>query len=472
MMKLIFFVLSFGTLSGYCIAQTPRFEIKFSEPLAVFLFMQRISPHAPDNPFKSVFEKSPYNRAPYRGLIASFDSLDLGYSYDYLAYPFMSRMTLTTDRILKKGLIDCISLDDFQRRMLGFLPNADLFKLSDILAKITPIYQELIYNPNKQVFEGQISNIRDYIARKNFATFFKTGLTFYGSSWNYNISLNIVFYPLPNPHGFSAESFFNDAVCAIPTNLDAPDLILSIMMHEVFHMLYNEQPLTLKNNIHQWFAQDSSHNSTYAYLLMNEAIASALGNDYVYKSLYGARDTSGYNQKYIDQMSKKAAPLIDEYISQQKTIDQQFVDRYIALYEPEWSYELPNLMTYRAVLSDDKAAFDEIDTDYPYVSYADYEDGVTQANLQKLASTPVTKIVIVSKDRYRELERLKDIFPELRNEKFDQQKEFTAHYFLKDKTQLIIINTLQTPAIKLLNKSFEVNRSSLNWITSRYKLIG
>src|SRR5690606_2672055 len=107
----------------------------------------------------------------------------------------------------------------------------------------------------------------------------------------------------------------------------------------------------LKQEIQRWFNEHPSANAQYAYLLINEALATALGNGYVYEKLSGKPDTTEwYNVKYVNLMAKRIYPLVSEYLSQKKTIDKRFVDEYIAVYDRHfsaWTQELDNLFTNR-----------------------------------------------------------------------------------------------------------------------------
>ena len=458
-MKQIFLLLAFISSFRITFAQPPKFNIKFSESLAVFVFVQQLSPSYPANPFKRAFTGSAYEREKYKDLISRFDNLTLSYDYEFSSYPTGSKMPELTDRLLKKNLIDCNSLEDFKLRSLGLIPNADLIELATILDAFTLVYNELIYTPNKEKFENQVKNLSAYFISKNVSDYFQAGVLFYNSVWDNSIPFEIALYPLPDPKGFTAEAFINNAVSAIPTNEDNYDGLLSVMMHEIFHMIYNEQSLKVKQNMKKWFDANPSKCSTYAFWLMNEAFATVLGNGYVYEKLHGTIDTTDwYNQKYINAMAKKLYPLVTEYISKKKTIDQDFIDSYIKIYQDNytgWLNELNNLLTYRYVITDNEKDFDTIGYNYPYTSYSDFEDHITAPDIKKMSGTPLTKLIIISKERRAKLDMVKNSFTELKNWQYHPDKEFTYHTFLKDKTQLIIINRFTTPIIDLLNKTFK-----------------
>jgi len=191
---------------------------------------------------------------------------------------------------------------------------------------------------------------------------------------------------------------------------------------------------------------------------MNEAFATVLGNGYVYAKLNGGPDTTNwYNQEYINQMAKKIYPLVNQYILADKPMDQDFVYEYIRIYQDNfsnWMKELNNLMTYRFVISDNNDDFKSISQNYPYSSYSEYEDNFLQSTIDKIKITPVTKLIIISNEHKNRLQLIKNSFVELKKWNYDADKEFTAHFFLNDKTQLIIINKVTSATINLLNKSF------------------
>ena len=84
--------------------QVTKFEIKFSEPLAVFVFVENLSANYPDNPFKKLFSSSKFNQDKYKNLIAEFDTLKIDYSYEYSEYPYGQNRTLQQQEINEKNL--------------------------------------------------------------------------------------------------------------------------------------------------------------------------------------------------------------------------------------------------------------------------------------------------------------------------------------------------------------------------------
>jgi len=210
----------------------------YSEPLAVFVFVQNLSSKAfvPNNPFKKLFSGSKFDQERYKALIAAFDTLTLDYTYEYGP----EKSAGSTWLLLKRNLINSRTFEDFKHNSLGTIPNASLFRLCSILTEFEPVYRELVYEPNKQQFERQLGEMRELIASTDTTSFFNTGVRFYNSSWDDSVDFNLVFYPQPNARGWMATVFFNNAQSAIPTSLTDYNGLLSVVFHEIFHTLYDE----------------------------------------------------------------------------------------------------------------------------------------------------------------------------------------------------------------------------------------
>jgi hypothetical protein len=459
-MKNRILIFIFCVLSTLTFAQKPTFEIKYSEQFAVFDFIQNLSENYPENVFKTEFVKSKYNTEKFKNIISRFDKLSIDYSYEFEEFPNGSKKPMQTNDILKKNLIETENLKDFKLRSIGIVTTKTLNELTEIITEFKPIYNELIYNPNKEKFEQQILDITKYSNEKKIENYFETGLSFYNSSWDNSIPFEIAFYPLPNSKGFTGQSFCNNFICAIQTNLKNYKDLFSVMLHETFHILYDEQSLEVKNEIDKNFKENKSKSSNYAYLILNEVLSTSLANGYVFEKLDGKLDTGEwYNRKYINLMSKQIYPLLNEYISQKKPIDKNFIDNYIKQYEenfPNWINELDNIMTYRYVISENEKDFDIIDQKYRYRSKAYYQSEITKSEIDKMKKTPLTKVIVVSKNNKEKLNVIKKEFKELTNWKFNSENEFNYKILLEDKSQLIIINQKKS-TIEMIIKKLETD---------------
>lgn len=460
-MKIKNLIFLFCAITSFTFAQKPIFNIKYSEQLAVFVFIQNLSENYPENVFKTEFVKSKYNTADFQKLISEFDHLSLEYSYKFEEFPKDSKKPMQSIDFLRKNLIETDNLKDFKLRSIGIVTNKTLNDLTQIISTFTPIYNELIYNPNKEKFEKQLIEITKYAAENKIENYFETGLIFYNSSWDVSIPFNIAFYPVPNSKGFTAESFYNNFISGVKIDFSGYKDLFSVMLHETFHIIYYEQSLEVKTEIDTDFKNNKSKYSNYAHLLLNEVLATSLGNGYVYEKLDGKIDTrEWYSQKYINLMAKEIYPMLNEYISQKKAIDKDFIDRYIAIYEtkfPNWINEMDNLMTYRYVISDDENDYTILKKKFRYRSRTEYESEISKSAIERMQNSNLTKMIIVSKNNNDNLKLIKNSFKELKNWKFNAEKEFSYSILLDDRTKLFIINQKKSTLDSLLNSTEKPN---------------
>jgi len=413
----------------------------------VYEFVSRLSANAPANNFKKIFRHSDFNNGKYSQLISKYDSLNIDLEYEYTAYPYGQKIGGSTESLLRKELISAIDLKDFRLKAIGIIPNADLQTLSEVLSAFEPVYQKLIYEPGKSTFMKQLCHLRKLIDSVNVVDYFDAGLKVYNASWDRSVPFQFVFYPMPGTRGFNATALYNIAISGLPADLTNYNKLLSVMLHEIFHIEYDEQSLVTKKNIEQWFIENPCKTSRYAYLLFNEAMATAMGNGYVYSQLNGIEDTAAwYNRKYTGAMAKKMYPLVKSYILNGKPIDQSFINTYIQLYNDNFSHwitEINNILTDRYVLSDNTKDFSVIDANYPYRSMAQYDSGVVPATIEKMKQAPITKIIIISKDNFHQLLLLKQAFKELKRWKPKANQDFNYAAWLSDKTYLLIMNEVK-----------------------------
>lgn len=458
MRKYALLILLLLTVVNYSYGQEIKVNIKYSKLTATYHFIQKLSDYYPDNEYKEIFKNSTYNTEEYRNLIQQLDTLNLHESFAFQEFPYAQKQPFQTISLIEKNLINAHSIDDFIRTTFGILPNDRIFAFTHIISKFEPIYQELIYLPNQISFEQIIKELKNYVEEVSLSHYFELGLIFYGTKWDSSVPIDIAIIPSIENGGFTASAFFNNAISEVPLNFKQNDILFCVLMHEIFHLQYDGQSLQLKQDIDKWFKSNPSTNSQYAYLLMNEALATALGNGYVFEALNKTTDKEDwYNVKYINLMAQKIYPLVKEYISNKKSIDQNFIDQYIKIYDDnfsDWTIELDHIFTYRYVLSDNENDFNYFRKNYRYASNSVLGFPIDSGNLAKMKETPITKVIIISKNHKEQLNLIKKTFPELRNWKYEAKKEFIFTSILNDKTKLIIINNTNRNFEKLLENQF------------------
>lgn len=426
-------------------SQDVKFEVKFSEPLAVFEFIKSLSPTAPDNSYKKLFTQSSFNSKKYTDLLAQADSLHLEYGYEFNEYPIDQKVGGYSESLLKRNLILSTDVHDFKLRSLGIVPFANLIRLCYLMEEFTPVYRQVIYEPGKMHFEGQLAGFSELLNKTNMQFYFSQALHFYNSAWDRSIPFIFCFYPLPNSKRFSATAISNVSISAVPDTLDGYGGLLSVMLHEISHILYDEKSLQLWKDIDRWFNSSPSKSSRYAYSLFNEAMATSVANGYLATQLNGKENPGGwYGVKYISLMAKQAYPMVKEYITGKRSMDEEFIRRYIQLFDDNfsgWLTDMDYLMRGRYVLSQNPADFSHINRTYR--TGGEQKTEISLQSIREMKKHPTTKVIIVNSDNKGLLKLIKDNFDELQAWKPNPQADFTYTAFLHDKTYLIILNNVK-----------------------------
>lgn len=440
----LFSIFLLHSFSGAFSQATVKINLTFSKYYATYAYLQDLSEYVGDNEYKRAYKASEFYNDENNGLIFQMDTLSIDYSYAFHDFPKGDKLLGMTGSILRKNLVNCKSLEEFKARSFGVIPSEELSLFTGILEHFIPIYDALVFEANRNDFELKMKGLKTYVDSINISTFFEKSLSFYGTKWDPTIPFDIVIVPSTKKGGFTAQAFMNVAVSEVPLDFPHYDILFAVLLHEIDHILYDEQSLQLKQNLNTWFDENPSGNRRYAYLLMNEVLATALGNGYVYEVINGSVDTEDwYNVKYINLMAKQVYPLVKEYLNAEKPMDKAFVDRYIAMYDAhfsEWTNELENLFTYRYIVTDYESIDDFFRVNYPYASQRYIEIPLSKEALEKMMETPVTKMVIVTENHKEDLTLLRKVIPELAKWKFNAKKEFIKVIDLADGTKLFVLN--------------------------------
>jgi len=451
---LILFTLLFFTRVTLAQNAIP-FKVVYAELYATYDFLEKLADNYPENAFKAEFTKSNYNIEKYKNLIRQLDTLKIDYAYNFEQYSPTLKSALASRSLIEKNLIDSKTIKEFKAKSFGIIPNEELSNLSKVIEAFIPIYNELIFEPNKEIFENHLSSINKELVGNKVSKIYNEVMKFYGSDWDTDIPFEVIVYPTVGKSGIGARAFLNVSIIRFPLNFKSYDILFSVMLHEIFHIGYDSQPMSLKNNLKTWFSHTPPGNSQYAFLLLNEVLATALGNGYAYEKLKGKVDVEDwYYVKYVNLMAKEIYPTVVKYLAQGKTIDEEFVKTYVSIYDSKfsnWSKELDNIMTYRVILCDDIDDTRYFRRNYPYTLHKTIPS-VTLKGLQDIKQQPLTKVIILSKLHKEKLNLVKNNFSELKDIKFHPNKEFVKVIDLMDRTKLIIINK-HTSTIEALMKT-------------------
>ena len=134
-----------------------------------------------------------------------------------------------------------------------------------------------------------------------------------------DLTINLIFLP-GQRRGATATQVEDQSIVEVPVN-DSPANRIGVIVHEIAHYLYGEagaaRHATLANEL------SATPDGAAAYNVLNEAVATAIGNGIVERmhvdsarfAGYSARPRSFYNDKYIDAVAKAIMPLVERSLA-------------------------------------------------------------------------------------------------------------------------------------------------------------
>ena len=330
-MKNIVYVLFLLITSNTCVSQTNgiRIEITSNKIIGLLSFIQagKESLKIPGSQAVYIHNKLGDNKK-FNQIIEAFSEYNFSYSTDDLKHP------LNRNYHFWIAAAHSANIEDFGQRIIRFLPHHKHTQLINLLSKAEPFYDHIIIDSVKEnviQIKKQLTNYQSEIGE----LFFKTS-NFYNMEWNKEIPFKIILNPLPLKSGRTVAIAVGNVVICDFLSLRKDDYKdrLGVIFHEMCHILFLEQSTETKNQINAWFAESTSQYAILAHRFINEAMATAIGNGWAYEKLQGEMDDQPwYSTKYIDGFAHAIFPLVKKYIEAKRTIDKEFINTSILLFQ-------------------------------------------------------------------------------------------------------------------------------------------
>lgn len=336
-MKIIFSTLFFLSIINYGCSQEQVLETKIgtNKVVCLFNFLETSSEKSrTSKSFSNYILGQLGEDNEFIRIIDEYTRLNLSYSNAKAEYPDKRIMFFDTKYLLWNAASNATSINDFSERIIGILPHYRHNVFIKSFRQIEPYYDRLIWNKEQGNIHHLEKKLADY--KKKLSSLYINVSHFYGTPWNLDIPFRIIPYPIPLEKGSTyAIPRGNALICGfLSHNEDDYKNQLGIIIHEMCHILYDEQTPERQHQIDEWFSKSNSPYAALAYKFIDEAIASAIGNGWAYEKIHGEMDTSPwYTNKYVDKFSHTIFPLAKEYLESKKSIDKEFVDKSIQLFE-------------------------------------------------------------------------------------------------------------------------------------------
>jgi hypothetical protein len=368
--------------------------------------------------------------------------------------------------------ISSATKQEFFSRIIGILPNDDYLKLKKVITGAELYYDAFIFTKQEAAIYKKVQELRGYVRPLN--TLFDQFRFFYGSSWDKSVPFNLSIYPIfgkrgqtsATPHANSLEMGF------LLESKDAHDM-LAVGMHEMCHVLFEEQPLTLQKRIDSAFTASKDPYAAFAYRYIDEALATALGNGYAYEYLSSQVDTgSWYSDRYINGYAKALYPPVREYLTAHKAMDRDFVSKAISIFKqtfPDALYDIDALMMQSdAYFEDDAETIIDPISHLLHTTFRIYMSNTSipidgPVSIENIKHSEHTQVFIIYKNQEKNIKLLKTLFPGLK--KLPKEANLLVS-FLDEKNRPVIVILAESAAkaregIELLKKQGKIDPEKL-----------
>lgn len=390
-----------------------RFEVNRIHGLYVFVETISDFPHRSQT-LKKVFDQSAYAKDPgtLEG-IRKFKSLEPSLSQGY-SYPGLSTREngISVEGLLVTRSASATDIDDFSNRIKGLLPTLEHAVLVEVLKKIEPIYNELIWEKTSEKLSAYVESIRKVGKTSDLQAMFSKALKFYGGVWPEGLPFQVTFYPIPGAEGHSsAESLGSFESVGVLVDDPNKEQTFGILFHELCHSVYESQSLDFQKELRAWFLKENHRFGRLAYGYLNEALATALGNGWAVKRATGVLDSgSWYAHKKINGFAKAIYDRVEVYVDAGRRIDQEFVSDAIesfasrfprAIYSYDANFERVVLFTGGTV--DRSFLKHSLRRFFRVASISDHSPIDDPQSLEALSSRDQTVVVLVLESEKKQL---------------------------------------------------------------------
>ncbi|TSJ48024.1 hypothetical protein [Fluviicola chungangensis] len=436
-------------------AQNIGFQFKISKPYCIFNFLEAsIYSHTTSRTLQQFIDQKTAGDKEFAQLATDFSHIQLDYQFKREEFPALRRQIRSTYDLIDIALVNSSTIAEFRDRIIGILPNSELEKLITIMQSAETYYDRIIWKDNEAKLNAQRIALEKYAAQCS-ESFTKIN-RFYNSCWIKEMPFVVALYPIPGASGNSTATPHANSLC-IGVLTDETDHVgrIGVVLHEMCHVLYDEQPSDFEHKLEGYFAENKSPYSQFAYNFFDEGLATVLGNGWAYKYLSGELDPNPwYDNEYINGFGKALYPMIEEYIAGNKQIDQDFVNKAIDLFGKTF----PNSITDYGILLNRVAIYNDADSGpaidevmngvgkYFQLTNSHFSSPILDPiALEQLKTGDQTQLIIVDRNHQATLKELKKLFPELSKVKmipntiyafFDRKKRPVIMLYATDKTNL------------------------------------
>jgi hypothetical protein len=441
------------------------FKYKISKPYCVFNFIETsIGSHGTSTTLEKFILENTKKDIEFKELCEEYKKINLYNQYKFEGFPEDRNNYGNSFDIISMNAVNASNLEEFKQKNLGTITISDNEKLYKILKKAEKIYDKIIFNEEEKNLEIQLNALSKF--EKSNASIFDKFNHFYNSSWTVEIPFNVVIFPIPGSKGNTTATPHINALCVSALTQDKDITgINSVALHEMCHILYQNQSREVQKQLDKYFKENKSIYSKRAYAYINEALATALGNGYAYKEINGKIDESEwYADETVNSFAKAIYPLVENYLQQNKMIDKEFIDKSIQLFSEKFSNSIYN---YEQSLNKTIVYYDDFEgnglvnqlSKHFQISNINQSSPILHPfSIESITSNNDNQFFIIDTNQNETLRRLSEYFPEMKEVKFEKTPLNLSFLDSKKRTVVMLVvnnkSDLELELTKMKEKKF------------------
>jgi hypothetical protein len=321
---LIFFLLFLSRMAPLNASQI-TVDFKVSRPHCVLYLIETLrgAPHHSSH-LGDMFYARRGRQADDARLIKAYQSLYKG-PLEEINLPAEGGRDRNLADALEVIAVNSSTTEEFLRHTRVILPAADHHVLCEIIHHFEPLYNDIFWNEGEAGVGIQLLELDRKAREIGFCEKMEGVAGIMGSEWPEGEGFVVALVPVPRKPGehFTAFGHANgflevvEAPCGSKTSH-----ALGIVSHEICHTLWSNRSDRVREAFKQWFASDGAQ---MAYMEINEALATAIGNAWVASLVSGKTpEDQWYSDSYVDGFAKGIFEQTKIYCLASRPLDRDF----------------------------------------------------------------------------------------------------------------------------------------------------
>jgi hypothetical protein len=371
---------------------------------ALYTFVRGLVGTQPAPTPEGLFYGSKYDTPESRRLIDRFRAVTAGVNR-----PVESQaLAPSIESVGAAAAVRVSDLAEWHQALLGTVATSDLDTMREVLEHFAPVFDELVWSTSLDAVRSRVQGLQELAEVCRLDSTIREVARFYHSDRNPESEFTVALYPVSITSGATAGQLFatvddETITLAVPTTEDDNRSHLGVVLHEMCHILYLSQRREVRDDIERAVLHSGILYATQAYLALDEALATAIGNGWFIRGLSGqVPKEPWYAVSDVDAYARAIFPLVTSALEATQSLDPEFIQKAMALYHPTLKHRVlisQNLLSNVVVLIDEEFVHDSdllstLLRVMPFLRSVEVLSPISSENLNELRQRLATRLVI------------------------------------------------------------------------------